>query len=303
MSKASGHLQNRPIEQSMDILDHLYMLKNFDVKTKTSTKLDLNTSTISRVCNQFLKATLEYKIFPKLVVIALDNNVISNVKYSGYGISDVYGQMIHWLVSEINKIVEIHKGRLPLKAVKDTYPSFLWFAPALNMNFSDNVLRGKFTRSLKANLEIQPNHMMMKLNKIWEYQDPILVRYDTVTPTSFNKFWRSIDSAIEFYFSHLAPGTKGQMGTAAPVVKSCVIVPGHCRQIEDIRRNDHQGNHFRYAEHYHSNARNMTSCEERNHRFTYDKVPDFFKNRRCFNKFHWNNPDRRWIMPSPPHEL
>ena len=183
------------------------------------------------------------------------------------------------------------------------YPSFLWFALALNMNFSDNVLHGKFTQSLKANLEIQPNHMMMKLKKIWEYQDPTLMRYDTMTPTRFNKFWRSIDSAIEFYFSHLAPGTKVQLGTVTPVVKSCVIVPSHHGQFEDTRRNDCQGDHFRYAEHYHGNARNMTRSEERNHRFTYDKVLDFFKHRRCFNKYHWNNPERRRIMPSPPHEL
>ena len=227
LTRAEGHLFNKhPILIGEE--DKLYITENFDVKMKASTKLDLNTSVISRIRNQFVKAAFEFKLFPRLVVMVVDIDIISDVKYSGYGISDIYGQMLHWLITEINKVVEIHKDKLPQKSIKANYPPFVWMAPPQNINVPDNILRGKFTQSLKANLEIQENHMMLKPKKIWDYQDSTLFRNGSFTDIGFKTFCKSFDSAIEFWCKHLAGGNKPLSSTSTRLpMKEAIVKPIH----------------------------------------------------------------------------
>ena len=43
------------------------------------------------------------------------------------------------LSKNLNGLIEIHKEKLPSKAVRDCCPTVLWFTPPQNINFNDNV--------------------------------------------------------------------------------------------------------------------------------------------------------------------
>ena len=105
------------------------MLDNYAVNWFASTNLDLNCNTLGRIRNQFVKAIAENILLPKLVVVITDADIIDAVQYRDYGVSDIYGRLIHWLSAELNKITKIHKDRLPVKAVRCNYPSFVWISP------------------------------------------------------------------------------------------------------------------------------------------------------------------------------
>ena len=68
--------------------------------------------------------------------------------------------------------------------------------PDCDTNFSNNSLRGKFAKSLKSSLEIMPNHMMLKLIKIWNYEDSTLAHNNNYTTQGFIHFLESLDSAV-----------------------------------------------------------------------------------------------------------
>ena len=112
---------------------------------------------------------------------------------------------MHWLASEFDKIVSVHKENMPNKAIRSEYPSFLWLAPPQHKNFHDNHLRSKMTRSIKSALIQQKSHMMLTLKKIWDYENGSLHFHNKFTSIGFETFWQSADSAIQFWDRHLAP--------------------------------------------------------------------------------------------------
>ena len=161
LTKAHRHVRNT------EMMRKSFTPSKYEVKYFTTNKLDLNPSVIGRMRNRLAKAMMDEILLPKLIVFIIDDDWITDVEFKGFGVSEIYGKMIHWLVTESNKLVEIHKENLPEKAIRETFPSFLWMAPPQNARFTNNALRGKFTKSLKTLLDLQERHMMLKLKKVW----------------------------------------------------------------------------------------------------------------------------------------
>ena len=112
---------------------------------------------------------------------------------------------LSWLVHEYNKLIDIHKDRLPKRAVKNEYPQFLWFAPPFHTKAHDNILRANFTKSLKAIVGGNNNYMMLHLKKVWDENDRNLMKHGCFTEVVITKYWESLDSAFSFWCTHLAP--------------------------------------------------------------------------------------------------
>ena len=151
MTKAEGHLLGCKPEAEEE---NWYLKQQFCVKTFASTSLDLNRSTLGRIHNQLVKAINQEIILPKAIVIILDNDLILATKYTGFGTSDIYGRIIHWLSNQFAKLVAIQKDRLPKKALKPDYPTFIWMAPPTNVRFPDNESRIKMAKSIKNVIKI-----------------------------------------------------------------------------------------------------------------------------------------------------
>ena len=167
-----------------------------------SNKLDNNLSMLGHLRNQLVKAIHQEVLLPKAVVVILDDNLVSNITHN---VLYVYGIFIHWLASEFNKIVESHKDILPKKAKKMNYPTFIWIALPTYCNFDNNHIRQKLSASMKTTLEIQKQHIMLKMLKIWEFSDRNAYRDGHYTQIGFEMYWKSIDLAIQFWDTNLVP--------------------------------------------------------------------------------------------------
>ena len=98
---AAGHFN----KAKPDCEDKYYI----KVKLFYGNSLEVIKSTLARVRNQYCKGINEQTLLPKAVVILLDDSLISDVKFTGFGVSDIYGHLMHWLAAELNKITEIQK--------------------------------------------------------------------------------------------------------------------------------------------------------------------------------------------------
>ena len=199
LTRAAGHFFDGSDDHTC------FMKREFDVKWFAGNTLHNNHSTLARICNQLCEAVEKHQLFPKLVIIIPDTDILQSIKVTGYGISEALRHLVHWMATEFNKIVEIHKDRLTNKSKKKNYPSFMWIPPPLHANFEDNTLRNKFAKSIKSSLHIQPHHMMLKLLKVWNYEDTSLAKANRYTLPSYKAFWKSLDSATEFWMKNLAP--------------------------------------------------------------------------------------------------
>ena len=202
LTKAYGHFNGVANEEA-----GIYFTKDhYEVKMFAGNNLDPEITTpLARIRSEFIKAVEEHILLPKVVVIILDNDLI---KHADRNSSYVYSTLIHWLASEFNKIVEVQKDRLPIKAKKLDGPTFIWIAPPQNINFVDNDERVKMEKSMRKMINIQNNHMLLRMVNIWEPNNRNLYWKGKFTEVGFEKLWYSIDSAIQFWEQHLAPKGK-----------------------------------------------------------------------------------------------
>ena len=199
------------------------------------------------------------------------------------GISDAYGCVVYWLADEFNKLIEIKKDTLPAHAIRREFPSFIWMSPPQNTGFGDNEFCAKFTRSLENVLAVLDNHTMFKLKKIWSFDEPTLYLDDKFTKRGFRHYWYSVNSAIEFWHTHLASkrirqGPQQQQQQQRPRVPSAVFLPR--REGPMIHVNDFPTQH----PHQHATAHRWLDYDYQQHR-----SEDPFRNRnpvRC-DRFHW----------------
>ena len=118
-------------------------------------------------------------------------------------------EVINWLLTEIDKMVEIHKDRLLFKAKKPGYPTFIWISPPQHKTFQDNDIRVKIDKVLRNSLNGRKDHTMMCMKKYWDFNDLSLFNGNSYSNNGWETFWLSIDSAIQSWDRHLAPKSLG----------------------------------------------------------------------------------------------
>ena len=204
LMKASGHLTKERLEISTD---QFYIRMNYNVKVYAATSLDVIKNPLGKICNQLVKAVNEIYLLPKIILVVTEDNIINHIGNTENGmVSETYGCISHWLVAEFNKIIDAKKEFLPHKAIRLTYPQFVWMAPAQHCDLQGNNLCYKMGMSMKKSLDIMPNHMLLFLKKVWDFNDTYSIRHGHFMAEGYLKYWKLTDSAIEFWNRHLAPG-------------------------------------------------------------------------------------------------
>ena len=120
-----------------------FMKDHYEIKSFYGNRLEFNRSTLGRIRNQLVLAINEQILMPKIILVVLDDDIVHGVYYEDFGISNILGRLIHWLAMEFNKLVETQKDKLPPKAIRKGYPTFIWMAPPENINFNNNDMRHK----------------------------------------------------------------------------------------------------------------------------------------------------------------
>ena len=138
-------------------------------------------------------------------MVIIDDDIVHDVKsHTSY----IFGALLHWLLIEFDRIIESHKDNLLVKARRPEYPTFIWISPPLNVAFTNNAIRQKMDKVMKNTIDQHRGHILLRLKKVWEFNNHSYFN-KAVTPLCLEAFWRSVDSAVQFWDQHLAPKSLG----------------------------------------------------------------------------------------------
>ena len=178
-----------------------YIKSHFDVFAYGNRSLTVslrNSDVIGRIRNSVVEAINQQVIFPKTIIVVLEDDLIQATNHFTDGISQVLGGLIDWLANEVYRIINAHKERLLTKARKFKYPHVLWVALVHHKNFSknENFYRKKMNICLYSVTALFRQMDVLMLNT-WDPQDSALVSRGKLTALGLHSFWNAIDNAFQ----------------------------------------------------------------------------------------------------------
>ena len=177
--------------------DNLYTTNSFEVTALHGGENLRNTMT--RMVNSLVSALNTMNVLPKWLIVVPEDDLIKNLKFEEYGVSEAYGRIIDWIMVEHNKALTRMKGFLPHKTKKHQWPLILWIIPTLHTNYDNFELRKKFARSLRIAAN-NNNVAVLPLRQVWKIYDKNVYsrsqqRYIT---SGLPILWTAIDRTIKF---------------------------------------------------------------------------------------------------------
>ena len=147
---------------------------------------------------------------PRAMIIVLDDDLINYLNINSFGMSVAYGRVLHYLFSEVNRLVAIKKDFLWMKSKKSHYPEIIWVNPPFHRSFRNNTHRNKFSKALDATAAIYSDNWSLKLKCIWtsEGQDLFLADANRYTSNGLLTYWMAVDRTIKFWDTALSPLNK-----------------------------------------------------------------------------------------------
>ena len=126
-----------------------YLYDCFDVKTCFTNKYStLNGNLMSRLRNSLANAIDKQPLLPKLIVIILNDDVMSSFPFGPQTLPKNVARILHWLMVEFDRLITTHKERLSQESKKAGYPCFIWVEAPQHENFNNNNLRHIFNDGL-----------------------------------------------------------------------------------------------------------------------------------------------------------
>ena len=112
----------------------------------------------------------------------------------------MYGKVITYLESEIQKSILDFKAFMPKKAKRIGCPHFVWIAPSSHSKYKNNNLRRKFANELEIQLRGKPFTTVLRFRQVWEPNNPdlILQSGNELSSIGVYKFWGAVDRSIAF---------------------------------------------------------------------------------------------------------
>ena len=177
-----------------------YTKDNFDMTGFVSSRFNTNPSAIGRFRNGLVKGIEDQIQLPKYVVIVPDDDIIKMFRHTTKGLSKAFGRVIEKMMTDFDKIIEIHKDHLPSKAKKQGYPRFVWIEPPMHEGFENNHERFKFNKVLERMADVHENTVAVQLKKIWDGNDSSLFIQESnrFTSLGYTTYWKAIDSTIRY---------------------------------------------------------------------------------------------------------
>ena len=162
--------------------------------------LHLN-NVVACVRNLLIKATREKNPrLSKLIVIVLDDDLIRFTSAKHTANSFTFGWIIHWLMTEFDRMMKSFKEKLPNKAKKAGFPHWLWIEPPLHKSFQDNDLRRKFGQCLQNMGKLHTDTLVLVLKKIWDPGDSslFLCSEQRFAAQGYQRYWEAVDHTIRY---------------------------------------------------------------------------------------------------------
>ena len=153
-----------------------------------------------RLQNSFARGVNKNESLPKDIVIILDDNVISFLHCHASGVAVIFGQILEWLMKELQTLLEDRRKLLPSCAKKDGEPCIYWCNAPLHSKFSPqrNELRKKWNACIETLCKTKDGMRYMRFKDHWNFNDANLVINDKMTEAGLDAYWNAVDSALQF---------------------------------------------------------------------------------------------------------
>ena len=254
--------------------DEMFMTTHFNITPCGSNRFTSNnTNMLSRIENGLIKALNDNIKLPKYIIIVLDDDIIEHLGYKSYGVLEMFGDWINYLIKSFKKAVHDRKSKLPRGAIRFEYPMFYWAEIPMHSTFSNNEAREKFNFTLATAVKLVPTMRVIKLKNIWDFQDMRVASPSGILSTyGVTAYWNAIDNAFKF---NALKHEQYLHREKCSVYESLEVMTSiHRRQMTHITSIAH-----------HISLQQKEHNKSRGHRNFHNE------GKRAQDKFHWNRQD------------
>ena len=192
---------------------------NFEIKLFHATEYGSNVCDfMAHLCNTLAGALNDEKLLPKAIVFVLDDEMIKYANINKFGMSLAYGKLLHYLMSEINKLILAKKDFLPVRSRCPHQSEMIWINPPFHSGFKNNSQRNKFSRAFDTTAAIYDDTWSLKLKHIWDTQgsELFLPEVNRYSAKGLMTYWMAVDPTIRFWDTALSSEHQAVRVNAAP---------------------------------------------------------------------------------------
>ena len=179
-----------------------YIQDYYNVNKFTQNQLSSNKSVPARIVNSVIDAlNMHSTKMPRILLIIPDQDLLKNINYFRFGISQVVGNCLNWIVSNIVKVVDARKDTIWRKkpgTLVASEPKVIWVKMPNRPNGQSNLLavRNKFNNILEDILSERKNHYIIDVNQALA-QHSNFTSFNSLNDKGKEIFWLEVDRAIE----------------------------------------------------------------------------------------------------------
>ena len=181
-----------------------YMQDYYNIDKFTQGQLSSNKNVPARLVNSLVDAlnTHSTKML-RIILVVPDQDLLHFINYYKFGISQIIGNCLNWVVCNMVKIIDAHKDILrhkKLGSLTASEPKIIWIKMPNCPNGQSNLLSvcGKFNNILEDVLAERKNHYIMDVNNEVA-QTAYFTPFNHINDRGMETFWLSIDRMIETF--------------------------------------------------------------------------------------------------------
>ena len=131
-----------------------YELKNIDGNEA------FNRNLLASMLNSLIKFITKNPTLPKYIVVLFDDDVIHWVNYEDYGVTEIYGRLMKWFITQVDRVIKSQNEYLPQKAKKHHRPYVIWMGASNHKDLADNIQRKKFNDCLASIIKLHQTKLL-----------------------------------------------------------------------------------------------------------------------------------------------
>ena len=161
----------------------------------------LNRNIISRVRNCFIAAVNQEILFPKAIIIILENDVIKAANQPVTSLRRYMEPLIQWLGKEHHQLTSAYKEKLPSKARKFKFPTFLWIQAVSHKVWDrdNNKSRSIFNEIIEEVADKYKEMQTLQLHS-WDQENVTSLigkNGDNLSSQGLTRYWEAINDTYQ----------------------------------------------------------------------------------------------------------
>ena len=123
--------------------------------------------------------------------------MIKDINHKGFGISELYGKLIEWVMEESKHLVSDMKSKASNRSFN--WPYIIWISATIHKGYKDNDLRVKFNSSLNIAAKLRKELVNLPLKQVWDRQKSTTLHPSgEFTDQGAKMFWNALDRTIMY---------------------------------------------------------------------------------------------------------